>query len=88
MVGGAAITEEIIPGFKFSRASYLAGKVSNLAVRVVPPCGWSGLQQRRGLGALPTTGGLCHPRVEFFEVYSRPDTELSFASLQGCCGRR
>lgn len=24
-VGGAAITEEIIPGFKFSRASYLAG---------------------------------------------------------------
>lgn len=25
VVGGAAITEEIIPGFKFSRASYLAG---------------------------------------------------------------
>ena len=24
-VGGAAVTEEIIPGFKFSRASYLAG---------------------------------------------------------------
>lgn len=25
LVGGAAVTEEIIPGFKFSRASYLAG---------------------------------------------------------------
>ncbi len=25
VIGGAAITEEIIPGFKFSRASYLAG---------------------------------------------------------------
>lgn len=25
IVGGAAVTEEIIPGFKFSRASYLAG---------------------------------------------------------------
>jgi phytoene dehydrogenase-like protein len=25
IVGGAAITEEIFPGFKFSRASYLAG---------------------------------------------------------------
>ena len=25
VVGGAAITEEIVPGFKFSRASYLAG---------------------------------------------------------------
>lgn len=25
MVGGAAITEEIFPGFKFSRAAYLAG---------------------------------------------------------------
>lgn len=24
-VGGAAVTEEIFPGFKFSRASYLAG---------------------------------------------------------------
>lgn len=24
-VGGAAVTEEIVPGFKFSRASYLAG---------------------------------------------------------------
>lgn len=23
MVGGAAVTEEIVPGFKFSRASYL-----------------------------------------------------------------
>lgn len=23
LVGGAAVTEEIIPGFKFSRASYL-----------------------------------------------------------------
>ena len=25
IIGGAAVTEEIIPGFKFSRASYLAG---------------------------------------------------------------
>ena len=25
IVGGAAVTEEIVPGFKFSRASYLAG---------------------------------------------------------------
>lgn len=25
VIGGAAVTEEIIPGFKFSRASYLAG---------------------------------------------------------------
>ena len=25
IVGGAAVTEEMIPGFKFSRASYLAG---------------------------------------------------------------
>jgi phytoene dehydrogenase-like protein len=25
LVGGAAVTEEIVPGFKFSRASYLAG---------------------------------------------------------------
>lgn len=23
MVGGAAVTEEIVPGFKFSRASYV-----------------------------------------------------------------
>ena len=28
LVGGAAVTEEIIPGFKFSRASYLAGDVA------------------------------------------------------------
>ena len=26
-VGGAAVTEEIVPGFKFSRASYLAGLI-------------------------------------------------------------
>ena len=25
ILGGAAVTEEIVPGFKFSRASYLAG---------------------------------------------------------------
>lgn len=25
LAGGAAVTEELIPGFKFSRASYLAG---------------------------------------------------------------
>jgi len=25
LVGGAAVTEELYPGFKFSRASYLAG---------------------------------------------------------------
>ena len=25
VVGGAAVTEELVPGFKFSRASYLAG---------------------------------------------------------------
>ena len=25
VLGGAAVTEEIVPGFKFSRASYLAG---------------------------------------------------------------
>jgi len=25
VVGGAAVTEEVVPGFKFSRASYLAG---------------------------------------------------------------
>ena len=42
MVGGAAITEEIIPGFKFSRASYLAGKVP--AWR----SGWSHLADEAG----------------------------------------
>ena len=26
VLGGAAVTEEIVPGFKFSRASYLAGE--------------------------------------------------------------
>lgn len=25
IVGGAAVTEEIVPGFKFSRASYVLG---------------------------------------------------------------
>jgi phytoene dehydrogenase-like protein len=25
VIGGAAVTEEIVPGFKFSRGSYLAG---------------------------------------------------------------
>ena len=25
VIGGAAVTEELVPGFKFSRASYLAG---------------------------------------------------------------
>ena len=25
VIGGAAVTEEMVPGFKFSRASYLAG---------------------------------------------------------------
>jgi len=29
IVGGAAVTEEIVPGFKFSRASYLAGLLRN-----------------------------------------------------------
>lgn len=32
IVGGAAVTEEIIPGFKFSRASYLAG-ISNPIIK-------------------------------------------------------
>ena len=25
VLGGAAVTEEVVPGFRFSRASYLAG---------------------------------------------------------------
>ena len=34
MVGGAAVTEEMVPGFHFSRASYLAGDQSNLSMYI------------------------------------------------------
>lgn len=33
IVGGAAVTEEIVPGFKFSRASYLAGLLRPQIIR-------------------------------------------------------
>lgn len=33
VVGGAAVTSEIVPGFKFSRASYLAGLLRPSIIR-------------------------------------------------------
>lgn len=42
LLGGAAVTEEIVPGFKFSRASYLLSLlrpqvVKDLELKVPPP---------------------------------------------------
>lgn len=33
VLGGAAVTEEIVPGFKFSRASYLLGLLRPVIVK-------------------------------------------------------
>ena len=46
-VGGAAVTEELVPGFRFSRASYLAGLLRPRVIRDLE------LQTRHGLTFLP-----------------------------------
>ena len=47
VVGGAAVTEELVPGFRFSRASYLAGLLRPRVIRDLE------LQTRHGLTFLP-----------------------------------
>lgn len=37
VIGGAAVTEELIPGFKFSRCSYLLSLLRPSIIRLVPP---------------------------------------------------
>ena len=37
VIGGAAVTVELIPGFKFSRCSYLQSLLRPSLVRYIPP---------------------------------------------------
>lgn len=38
VLGGAAVTEEVVPGFRFSRASYLAG--AHAEIRIIRVALW------------------------------------------------
>jgi phytoene dehydrogenase-like protein len=52
ITGGAAVTEELIPGFKFSRASYLAGLLRPVVVQDLE------LEVARGRAMLGGGGGM------------------------------
>ena len=77
VIGGAAVTEEMVPGFKFSRASYLAGLLRPAIIEELE------LESKHGLKYLPRNPSSFTPSRSATEPYLMlgDDAALNRASI-------
>ncbi|KAL9245867.1 hypothetical protein vseg_019469 [Gypsophila vaccaria] len=74
IIGGAAVTEEIIPGFKFSRCSYLQSLLRPSVIRELE-------LKRHGLRFLKPVASIFTPCIDGRYLLLWPDTDRCFQEI-------
>ncbi|KAJ7552435.1 hypothetical protein O6H91_06G054900 [Diphasiastrum complanatum] len=74
VLGGAAVTEELVPGFQFSRGSYLQSLLRPAVIRELD-------LQKHGLKLLPRSPSSFTPSVDGQYLLMGPDAELNHSEI-------